>query len=315
MAITESGTLTQEVQDALSAELLAQPDDVYLFYGNGPVQHADEDAKIPGTNIISFNRPTLPTGTYTEASRRLTETAVISLTGIAIAMTQVKLTTREYAGPHNGANVAPFAVTEFFKNRAKHNAIEIIGGFLRRDRNRFLDVTIRDLLLAATTVVTPDGSTSATIGAGVKASVVWLRILNKTMKDAKVPTFPNGRWRLILNTKDEQDLKSDPDYKEAMRYFAAANPLFDGHVMSMENFDIMVTTNISTVACGAGSALDGYQSCAFGPLGVGHGIGLEPSVRRADDTDFGRQEKVIWKSEEAVGTLYTDMIVRGVTTI
>ena len=77
----------------------------------------------------------------------------------------------------------------------------------------------------------------------------------------------------------------------------------------------MVSTMFSTTGVGAGSAIDGYQSVAFGPLGIGHGITLEPSVRRADDTDYGRQEKVIWKSHECVGTLYADMLVRGITTV
>ncbi len=71
MANTSTAVLTEEVQDALSAELLAQPDDVYLFYGNGPIQMASDDARVPGTNVIKFNRPTLQGGLYTESSRRL----------------------------------------------------------------------------------------------------------------------------------------------------------------------------------------------------------------------------------------------------
>lgn len=314
MSLTSTGNLTQDIQSALSAELLLQVDDEYMWYNSGPITHADEDARVPGTNIINFNRPTLPTGTFTEASRRLTDGTVIPATSLAIAMTQVSLTSREYAGPHDGTAINPFGVTEFLKNRAKHNAVALIGEFLRRDRNRFLDQTVMDLLTAATTVVTPDGSTSGTIAAGVPFSVDMLKRWNKTMKDALIPTYPNGHWRLFLSTKDELDMKRDSDYKEACRYLAQGNPLFAGHVASMEGFDIASNTRLATANVGAGSAVTGYQSAAWGPYGIGHGIALDPSVRRADDTDFGRQERVIWKSEEAVGTLYSDLITRGLST-
>lgn len=314
MALNTTSNLSEEVQDMLSAELLVAPDDVYMFFANGPIQRADDDARTPGTNVIKFNRPTLPTGTYTESSRRLTEATPVSTTAIPIAMTQVSLTLREYAGPHDGSTVKPFGVTEFFKNRSKHNVISIIGEFLRRDRNRFLDVVTANLLLAATNVVTPDGSAEADIGVGQKASVAWLRALNKAMKDAKVPTYDNGRWRLAIGTTDEQNLKADPEYRDAMKELAGANPLFSGHVMSLEGFDIMVTTMLSTDTVGVDDLVPAQQGVAWGKYGIGWGLPLPPSVRAADETDYGREERVIWKSEECIGNLYADLLFRTLTT-
>lgn len=313
MPNTTTATLTQELMDLISSELLIQVDDEYLFYKNGPIMRADEDARVPGTNIVNFNRPTLPGGTYTETSRRLTDGTAVNTTGLAIAMTQVGLTTREYGGPHDGTNVTPFSVTEFLKNRARHNIVGIVGEFLRRDRNRFLDVAVRDLMAASTSVAVPT-ATEGTITAGQLMTVAFLRILNKVMKDAKIPTFPNGHWRLILNTRDEQNLKADPEYREAYRYWLAANPSLTGKAMMFEGFEIMVSTNIPTKGVGSGGAVTGYQSFAFGPYGIGHAVTMEPEVRRADDTDFGRLERVIWKSEEAVGTLYSDLLFRTITT-
>jgi hypothetical protein len=314
MAKTTTAVLTQEQLDMISAEMLIQPDDVYLFFQNGPIQRADQEIVTPGAKTINFNRPVLPTGTYTEASRRLTDGTVIDLTGIAIAETQVTLTTREYGGPHDGVAVRPFIVTEFLKNRAKHNVVALIGEFLRRDRNRFVDTATMNLLLAATTIVTPDGSAQGAIAAGMPASVDWLRRMNKQMKDSKIPPFANGRWRIILSTQDEFNLKKDPDVKQAFQFAAQQNPIFQGYIATLEQFDIMVSTMLSTTGVGAGGGVPGYQSTAFGPYGLGWGIGLAPSVRQADDTDFGRQESVIWKSEEALGTLYSDLIVLGITT-
>lgn len=317
MANTNTTNLTQELMDVISAEMLIQPDDVYLFRQFGPVQEPmPGEVATPGlggAKQLLFNRPVLATGTYTETSRRMTDGTPVDLTGIAIAMTQVGLTVREYAGPHDGTRITPFVVTEYLKNRARHNVIAIVGEFLRRDRNKFVDTTVRDLLLAATTVALP-AATEGTITAGQVMTAAFLRTLNKTMKDSKIPTFANGRWRYVISTRDEMNLKADAEYREANRYFMAQNPAFSGHVGSFEGFDLAVATTLPTKGVGAGSAVTGYQGVVFGPYGIGHGIAMAPNVRAADDTDFGRRESVIWKSEECVGTLYADLLVRTITT-
>lgn len=314
MPISSTTTLTQEVQDAIAAELLIQPDDVYEFFETGPIQKPDAEVSEKGTTTLIFNRPTLPTGTYTEASRRLTDGTNIDLTGIAIAMTQASLTTREYAGPHDGTRITPFIYTEFLRNRAKHSPAELIGAFLRRDLFKFRDTAVRDLLLAAPQVYTPNGVAEATITAGQAMSVAFLRALNKAMKDLKIPRYANGNWRLHINTRDESNLKGDTEYREAYRYFAGSNPAFRGHAMTFEGFDLIVHTTLPTKAVGAGGAVTGFQGCAHGPFGLGWGVSLNPHPRVADETDFGRKESVIWKSEEAIGTLYSDLLVRTVTT-
>lgn len=313
MAIATTATLTQELQDMIAAELLIQPDDIYVFFMLGPIQTADDDTSKPGVKEVIFNRPVLPTGTYTEVSRRLTDGTPIPNTSQGISETQVTLTTREYAGPHDGAAINPFGVTELLKNRATHNVVAIVGEFLRRDRNRFVDTTVMDLLLSATTVVTPDGSTEAAILAGVPASAALMRRLNKKLKDLKIPPFAESRWRWISNTKDEMDLKGDADVKQAFQFTPVNNPIFTGQVARFEGIDIFISTMLPTKAVGGGG-VTGYQGVAFGRYGLGWGTPLPPSVRRADDTDFGRQERVIWKSEEAIGTLYPDLLVRTITT-
>lgn len=313
MAIATTATLTQEVQDMIAAEMLIQVDDEYVFLRLAPIQTADEDVQKPGTNQVIFDRPTLPTGTYTEVSRRLTEGTPIPNTAQGIAETQVTLTTREYAGPHDGSDINPFGVTEFLKNRALHSVVATVGEFLRRDRERVVDTTLMDLLLAATTVVTPDASSEAAIVAGKVANVLLLRRLNKSMKDRHVPPFQNGRWRWITNTTDEFNMKNDADLKSAFQFQPAANPIFTGLLAVVENIEIYTSTMFATKAVGGGG-VTGYQGVAFGRYGIGWGSALPPSVRKADDTDYGRQEKVIWKSEEAVGTLYPDLLTRTITT-
>lgn len=298
----------------ISAELLIQPDDQYVFFAQGPIQRADEDARVPGTNVINFNRPTLPTGTYTEASRRLVDGTPVSTAADPIAMTQVALTTREYAGPHNGVGIRPFGITEFLKSRAKHNVVALVGEFLRRDYNKFQDTAVLDLLLAAAQVVTGDGAAEGATVAAQTMDMDMLRRLNKAMKDAKIPTWQNGRWKLIINTRDEQSLKADVEYREATRHLGAANPLFHGHVASVEGFDIGVNTRFATKAVGSAGGVTGYQGVCFGPYGIGWGKSMDPQVRKASDDDYGREEKVIWVAHEAIGTLYSDLLYRTITT-
>ena len=62
-------------------------------------------------------------------------------------MGQVTVTIREYAGPSDGTAVAPVGITDFLKRRATHNLVEYVGTLLRRDRNKFVDHVVADLLL------------------------------------------------------------------------------------------------------------------------------------------------------------------------
>lgn len=298
----------------IAAELLIKADDAFVFLQNVIPQGGSSWEK--GAKTINFNQPDLPTGTYTESSRRLTDGTAVNTGAIAISMTQKTLTVREYGGPHDGANVMGFGITEKLRTLAKHELVGWIGQLLRRDRNKHVNKRRMDDLLTATNVVTPDGSAEGAIAAGVPASAEWLRKLNKKMKDLLIPPFPNGRWKLIIGTKDEAELKADPELRQVFQGLGMANePAIFGRVAVYENFDIIVDTLMPTAAVGAGGAVTGYQSTAFGPYHLGEAIVTNPSPRMADETDYGRQERIIWYSIEAVGPLYvSDYVVRGITT-
>lgn len=314
MAMITSSVLTQEFVSMLAMELLPRPDDQYPFYQFGPIQRQDDKAQMPGTQIL-FDRLDLPSGAlYTEASRRGTEGTAINTGNLGITMTQVPLTVREYLGPHDGTNVVPYGITEFMAKRAKHDLLGIIGNFLRLDRVKFLNRVIMDLLLAATIVTTPTGVAEGAITAGVPASAAWLRAWNKVMKDNKIPTYANGRWRLWITTKQEAEILADTEYREANRYLVNANPAFTGQIGIYAGFDIGVSTVIPTKGVGSGGAVTGYQAVAYGPLGIGHGVAMDATPAQDTNTDFGRQERVIWKSHETFGTLEAELLTRGITT-
>lgn len=313
MALTTTATLTQELFDAIKAEMLITTDNNFTFLQHAVPLEGEVEA---GAKTINFNQPDLPTGTYSETSRRMTEGTAVSALHKAITATQKTLTVREYAGPYSNADTAvvPFGITERLKKMAKHDLAAWLGSFLRRDRNKFINQVRMDDLLTATTVVTPNAAAEGAITAGQAASATWLSRLNKAMKDALIPTFANGRWKLVINTRQEQELKADADIKAAFREFAQANPLLQGQLGVYEGFDIFVDTLIPVKMVGAGSAVTGYQAVAFGPYHLGHGTVMDAEPRRADDTDFGRQERIIWLSIEAFGLLYPAFVIRCITT-
>lgn len=314
MALSRVADITQEVFDMIAAEMLIKADDNFTFLQQViPQEPSSIDA---GAKTVNFNQPVLPTGVYTESGRRLTEGTAITSSSKAITLGQKTLTLREYGGPDEGGTVTPFGITEKLLKMARHDMAALIGQFMRRDRNKWLDAVRRDDMLLATNVVTPDGSAEGAIGAGVPMSASYLRALNKAMKDALVPTFANGRWKLIITTKDERELKADTEVAAAFREWAMSNPIITtGQIGFYEGFDIFVDTLMPTKAVGAGSLVTGYQQVAFGPYHLGQATLMAPSIRLADDTDFGRQMRMIWVSIEAFGSLYvTDYVVRGITT-
>ncbi len=313
MALTTQTALTQETFDAIAAEILIKADNEYVFLQQvQPMQGSWE----PGAKTVQFNQPDLPSGTYTEISRRLTEGTAIGAGSKAITMTSKTLTVREYGGPYDSGAVTPFGITERLRRMSKHELVPLIGTFMRRDRNKWLDNIYRDFMLAATLNQTPNDAALAAITAGQAASASWLRKLNKKMKDNLIPPFANGRWKLIINTRQEQELKADTEINAAFREFAVQNPIIQrGQLGYYEGFDIYVDTLMPTLGVGAGGAVTGYQAVAFGPYHLGQLTVMAPSIREADDTDFGRQQRILWLSLEAFGPLYVaDYVVLGVTT-
>lgn len=192
MGLTGTAAMPQELFDALMAEMLIQVDNQFTF-----LQLAVPQAPSiipPGAKTLNFDREVLPTGTYTESSRRMTEGTDVTASSQAISETQKTLTIREYGGPHDGTGVMPFGITTQMLKMAAHDLAARLGAYLRRDRNKHINQRRMDDLLTSTNIVTPDGSTSGTIATGQKMTFDMIKSLGKSMSDALVPMFPNGRW-------------------------------------------------------------------------------------------------------------------------
>lgn len=313
MALTLSSVLTAETFAAIAAELLLAVDDVQIYLEAGPIDRALEPPP-PGATTVAFLKPVLPTGTFSESSRRMTEGTDVDSGSIAISLNATTLTIREYGGPHDGTAVRPFGITERMKLLAKHNLSELIGSHLRRDRVKFLNTTYQALLLTTTTIVTATGEAEAALTAGKLISLEMMRLLNKTMKDAKAPTYPNGHWRYAISTRDEQNLKGDAKLAAALATSPALSGVLSGYVTTVEGFDILVDTTMPTSLVGAASDVVSYQGIAWGPHGIGHEPVMAAEPRMDPSNDFGRRDRLIWLSYDAIGLLYSEIVARTTTT-
>lgn len=241
----------------------------------------------PG-KVILIDRPAfLDSGLFTEASRRLVEATPVSATPQAPTMGQATVTIREYAGPHDGSNVAPIGVTDFLKRRARHDMISYVGGLLRRDRNKWVDRAILEQLLSTSHAT--DGADDAPFTEDMMSAIL------RKLQERNVPTFANGMYMLVISPIHLQDLKGDEKFRESVRYLGEQGALIQGHVANHGGFMVVVSNNIPSATVDDQTA---YQAVAFGPESVGWAIGLDAEARRSKDDDFGREDRVLWLAHE-----------------
>ncbi len=268
----------------------------------------------PG-KVIKIDQPRYLGGDFDEASRALTEGTRISADPQAPTMGQATVTIKEYAGPHDGTDVAPIGVTDFLKRRAKHDLVQYVGTLLRRDRNRFVDTVVRDLLLTTTNVTTPNDTAEAALGSSAAMTEDVLAITLQRLQERSIPTFGNGMYLLTIAPRHFADLRADERFRESVRYLGAnESPLLTGHVANHAGFMIVISSNLPTKAVGVAGAVTGYQAVACGPGAIGWGIGMDAEARRSKDDDYGREDRVVWIAHEGWQLLDADFVQRLVTT-
>jgi hypothetical protein len=279
------------------------------------VKMVEEVGTGPGKVFLLDQPNYLTAGLMTEASRRLTEGTAVSATPQAVTMGQVPLTCREYAGPHDGSNVAPVAITDFLKRRSKHDLVEYLGVLLRRDRNAWLDLVLCNLLLSTSNVSNGSGAASlSTATAGSNPLIDDdLAAIKLALQSRNIPRFSDGFYCLVISPQHEADLRKDDQFREIVRYQAAAGPLTQGHLGDYNGFHILVSNNVPTAGVGSGGSVTGYQGVAFGPQAVGWGIGMEAEARRSKADDFGREDRLLWISHEAFALLNGDFVQKVIT--
>lgn len=315
-AITTKATIPDEFLDMLSV-IVREPTDTTFIHWQFALSVTDFGRTAGDTiRIPRYSYLANPTD---EASRTLTPGTDITGAGQALEEAAVSLVLKE----RGLAN--PVAISSFAQVRSFHDLMVIADTYLRRDYNHWVDNVIRNLFLTASTVLYPNGKTSAASMTSTDTfSKDFLLDIARKLNELDVPTFPDGYYIGVLNYNDYANLvKSLTGTKEEFPkdldainrlLFPAGQGVVTGYVGNFHNFHLFVSRNLAKgshtdspvppgVTSGGSPAITLRMSYFFGPGTIGRGIALPVEIRRADETDFQRRTKLIWYSLEAFGAL------------
>lgn len=231
----------------------------------------------------------------------------------------------------------PVTLVSFVTAYSMIDLISILNRNLMRDYFAWEDLTIRSLWTPTSRVVYNDNSavvtSPSTITTGDNATLTrkFLAALYGYMKELKIPPFMGNKYGLAVNNTALVQLKQDYD-----RLWSASTPQqlqalteylnptliapgetdrISGYCGDFENFMIFETNSYGTGASGSpgvrtetinSTSQVTRSSFAFGADSIGRGIGTEMEIRMDDDTDFGRADRCIWRSEEAFVAMDVD---------
>ncbi len=263
------------------------------IYGEA-VKLVPELGKGPG-HTIRINRPVFANTTYTQASRLVATGATISTTPVDVTSEQVNITLSRFAGPYSASAsaVAPLGIDKFDARLPVHSLVKVQGKHLKRDFDRFIDAVGVVLFDLPTTIVRPAGfaaSADSTIAGDAPLDYETLTRVEKTLDEANVPMFPNGKRVFVGHPRQIQQLKNDPTYLKQAVFDKSVNPLMTSYVSTVGNLDIFVSNTLSTES----STVTIYRGQAFGPGMVGIGAGNLPHVAYSTADNYGEQSLVIW---------------------
>jgi hypothetical protein len=150
---------------------------------------------------------------------------------------------------------------------------------------------------------------SFTVGAGHICSLELIARARKAISDREWQKFPNGRYVCVVPTQFNLDMLGDPDYRQLSAFQGAGKNQLFGYITSYQDVDIFECTTLKTYVNADGAVPgDGQTTPAnvttqealmFGPGAVGMGTAMTPSAFWADDTDFGKVAKVLWRAIQA----------------
>lgn len=239
-------------------------------------------------------------------------------------------------GRSNKVATRPVYIPEFHQATALLDLLSVLNMQLGQNYYRFEEKLIREQYESSTIVRYNDnGETTddpADVGAGDGGTVTtdFMDSLYTEMYAAGTPSMPNGNYCAVLNpTSLNQYKKSLGDQYEAptveqlmdlTNMLTAATGVeigrASGYVGAYNGFEIFASNSFGKGVAGAsptansvtfgGGTRDTYDSFAFGPGAVGHGVALPMEIRASGVTPFQVGESYIWLSREGVGALDID---------
>ncbi len=264
-----------------------------------------------GAHTIRFNRPYFLNSSYSQANREIANGAVISTTPINVGSEQVSITTKRWAGPYDSVTqnaVAPYGVDRFDANKGLHSVAELVGTQLQRDFDRTIDSFIGSYLDLGSTILYANGYSADTgfyggaTSGGINASgygeapmsLNLLSQVEKTLDNASIPTFPDGKRCIVVSPTAIQELKDDPQFMKMAEFHPPINfVLAQSYYKTVGGLHIFRSTTLPTTTNGnAGQTV--YHAQAFGPGAMGSGVSEMPRVAKSSADNYGEWALVIW---------------------
>lgn len=299
-------------------DALSRTADIYP----GAVLTIDDFKKNAG-DTIKLRRDIFEGGGYSEADREVVQGKPTSTTGQGVKMEEVPVVLKQFEGPWHSASgeIRPYAIQEFdAQYRAKKDdLVSLTQRHLRRDYVKWLDTVVRDRFRASGSIAPtlPGGVsdvTGFTAGAG---HIVSLEQIFEARHALSGPgrewqPFAGGRYLLIVPTVFNGQMLGDPDYRELSKNKDQSRNLIFGYITTIQDIDIVECSTLKVYSAGetvpgtnggvvpAGATV--HEALLIGPGGVGVGTAQDPTAYYADDTDFGKSAKVIWRSTQAFET-------------
>lgn len=252
-------------------------------------------------DTVTVNRPSFVNYTATESSRRLTRGSSITTTSVNLQSEQTALTLFEYGGPYDTTNtrVAPFALEAFDAQFGIHDQPSIIGKQLKRDFHRFLDAWMLALLDNGTAIYSDAiNFTTANDATSIDQFPMTYEALSRTcrtMDEASLPKFANGKRLFVTTPAGKQALVNDAQFARYAHVFKETNPLLNG--MFGETDDWMLYVNNTLTITNNSSSIPIHTSHAIAPGVLGIGMGRPPRVAVSTDDDYQRSVKLIWNAD------------------
>lgn len=269
------------------------------------VTFVPELGKGPG-HTVRINRPAFTNTTYTEASREVPTGSTISTTPISVTSEQAQITLRRFMGPYSSAAsaVAPIAIDKFDASLALHKLVELRGMHLVRDFDRFLDAVGVSLFGNVATTLYPLGAStdnSAAVTGDYPMDYNCLVRAQKTLDEANIPMFANGKRIGVLTPNQIAQLKGDPEFQRLAVFDKSKNPLFESFVASVGDLDIYQSNTLSTAS--NSNSVTIYRAQFFGPGMVGCGMGRKPEAVSSTSDNYGETNLAMWITYMGFATL------------
>jgi hypothetical protein len=257
------------------------------------------------SKTMRFNRPVYSNSTSTMKSREIKVGQKVSTTPMAIQGAQTTLTVVREGGPYSddGSEIRPFSIDEFDAEHGVHNLVEYVGEHLRRDNVRCKEkwtVDMFDQFDAIYPVNMTAENDMVTKGSG-NFNFNFIIRAGKEMADRKLPTFPGGKWLMVITTDQEMQLLQDPVYRQWAHDHPNFNPLFPGHIGAIRDFEVFRSTTLTVSKNTNSSPIYINHGHILAPGAIGYGMGTPPRVRNTSDDNYGLNPAFIWEEKLALG--------------